>query len=199
VRTEATGLGQTNPERASGALSNTRAVAISVAGAICAIGMCVGALGPWARTPVISFSGWAGIGLPLVVLAFIALAIQILHAFLPRRTWQVICLLLGGLSLVCAIVLAILEAVLSHAGSLLAFLIARGAHKDLIASHPVSLGWGIPVLAAASFLLMIVSIVGLFGRFPEPAFSRLRSRRQLQPTEPDVPPMPGSEPDPFDY
>ena len=99
--------------------------AIAVAGALCALGMCVGALGPWARTPVISFSGWAGIGFPLVILAFVILAIQVLHGFVPRRAWLVLNLLLGAFTLVCAIVLALLESVLSRVGSLVAFIFAR--------------------------------------------------------------------------
>jgi hypothetical protein len=75
-------------------------------------------------------------------------------------------LLLGALSLVCSIILLLLESVISHAGSLIAFLVARGAHQDAFGSgHPVSLSWGIPVLATASFLLMLVCIAGLFGRF----------------------------------
>ncbi len=144
--------------------------------------MCAGALGPWARTPIISFSGWAGLGLPLVVLAFVVLVIQILHAFQPRRGWQVICLLLGAISLCCALALGILEGVLSHAGSLFAYLIARGSHRELIASHPISLGWGIPVLAASSFLLMIVSTIGLVGHYETSLTHLLRSH--ARPTSP---------------
>ena len=138
-------------------------------GIVAAAAMCVGALGPWARTPVISFSGWAGIGLPLVVLAFVALAIEVLHVFVPRRAWLVLCILVGAVNLICAIILGLLESVLSRAGSLLAFLVARGAHEDVLSSHPVTLGWGIPLLGLSAFVLMVVSIAGLFGRFSQPA------------------------------
>lgn len=148
-------------------------LAVAASACLCAVAMCVGALGPWVRTPVLNFSGWAGVGLPLVVLAFVVLAIQALHAFVPRRSWLVLSLLLGALSLVCSIVLALLESILSHTGSLLAFLFTRGTHKGVFGSgHPVSLGWGIPILAAASFLLMVVCIAGLFGRFAQPAIPR---------------------------
>jgi hypothetical protein len=154
--------------------------AISISGALCAGGMCVGALGPWVRTPVISFTGWAGIGFPLVVLAFVVLALEVLHAFVPRRMWLVLTLLLGALSLVCAIVLALIESLLAHAGSLVALVVARGAHRELFgAGHTVSLAWGIPVLAIMSFLLMLVSVAGLFGRFSVTILPRLH--RQSRP------------------
>lgn len=163
--------------------------AIAVAGALCALGMCVGALGPWARTPVISFSGWAGIGFPLVILAFVILAIQVLHGFVPRRAWLVLNLLLGAFTLVCAIVLALLESVLSRVGSLVAFIFARGTHRDLLGSgHPLTLAWGIPVLGVMSFLLMLVCVAGLFGSF---GGSLLPSalRRSSPATSPDGSPL----------
>lgn len=133
---------------------------------------------------MLTFSGWAGIGFPLVVLAFVVLAVQVLHAFVPRRAWLVLNLLLGALTLVAAIVLALLESVLSHFGSLVAFLFARGAHRDLFGSgQPVSLAWGIPVLAVMAFLLMLVCIAGLFGRF---GTVRLRALGGSKPGSPRV-------------
>jgi hypothetical protein len=148
-------------------------IAVSAIGVLSTVGMCVGALGPWAHAEVISFSGWAGIGFPLVILAFVALVLAILHAFVPRRAWLIICLLIGAVSLICAVLLMLLESLLSHAGSVVALLIARGAHRDILSSHPVTLAWGIPVLAGSSLLLCVASTAGLFGRFPESALSRL--------------------------
>jgi hypothetical protein len=95
----------------------------------------------------------------------------------PRRFWLVVCLLIGAFNLVCAIILGLLEGLLSHAGSLLSLLIARGAHKDLLSNHPVTLGWGIPVLGVAAFVLIMVSITGLFGKFSEPMVPSSLSRR----------------------
>ena len=162
----------------------------AVAGAICSAGMCLGALGPWIETPVISFDGWAGLGFPLVIVAFAVFAIQILHAFIPRRRWLVVSLLLAVLTLICAIALALLASLLSHGGTFLAVLVARGAHRDLLRRNAVSIGWGIPVLSGASAALMAVCITGLLGRSTWvglPRLQRASDRPEVTPASPEGP------------
>ena len=158
----------------------------AVVGALCAVGIAVGSLGPWARTPVISFSGWSGLGLPLVVVAFVIFTFQLVHFFVPRRSWMVLSFLLAALTLISAIALSLLEVALSHFGSLLSLVFARGGHRNLFGSgHPVTLAWGIPVMGVASFMLMVVCVAGLLMRFPNPALPR-RLRRADAPAVPDA-------------
>ena len=75
-------------------------IAGAVLGLAGGIAMVVGALGPWATTPLLVVHGWSGIGLPLIVAAAIALAAQGIHLFAPNRGWLVVSLSLGLFTLI---------------------------------------------------------------------------------------------------
>ncbi len=149
------------------------------AGAIAtAIGMLIGELGPWVTTPVITFSGWAGLGLPLAIVGVLAVVFLVLHAVMRRRSWLVLVIVLAALTLISAIAIWLLESLLSRAGSLLALVVARGTHRDLFGTgHPVSLSWGVPLMAVSAGLLLVFCVAGLFGHYPVPALPAFARRR----------------------
>jgi len=153
--------------------------------------MLAGALGPWVNAGPITFSGWAGIGLPLAIVALLALVLVVLHAAVRRRGWLVLNLFLGALGLIAAIVIWLLEGLISRAGYLLSLLVAHGTHRELFGpGHPVSLSWGIPMMGVSAAALMAVSAIGSFGRYPEsslPAFLQRRRRADPDLAEPPTP------------
>lgn len=179
-------------------------VAVSVLGSILTVMMFVGSLGPWVRTPVISFSGWAGIGFPLAVIALVALVFAVMHGVSPRRGWLIANMLLAAFTLLCVAFLAVLKTLASQSTNLAALVFARGDRDDLFEpGQSITFGWGLILLGVASLLLMVVSTIGMFGRFDRTLLGGFRDRvhrRRAQPGEvrelgPPPPRLPGSDGD----
>jgi hypothetical protein len=146
---------------------------VGVLGIAFALVMIAGALGPWAETPVVNISGWAGIGLPLVIVAFILLAFQAAFIASHRRAWLAVSALLAGLALVVALVIALVVSTLSRFGNLLALLLTRGNKRYAFgAGHPVTVGWGLYVLGGGALGLIVASSAGMFVRAPAPGEAR---------------------------
>ena len=113
---------------------------VIAAGSLAALGMAIGALGPWVRTPVISVGGWAGLRFPLVLLALVALALQVPLLLVPRLGWpgaRRSCVSLAAFA--GSVLLMILVGLVSHfSGSLVSLLLARGGDKDAFGAHDPS-------------------------------------------------------------
>jgi hypothetical protein len=125
--------------------------------------MVAGALGTWAVTPVLNVNGWAGLGFPIVIVAFALLVFQGVYIVSPNRAWLTVSLLLSALVLICAILLSILVGLLSHAGHLLAIVLTRGDHRDAFGvGRTISLGWGVYLMGVGALGLFLGSAVGMF-------------------------------------
>src|SRR3954462_13660218 len=118
------------PETRTGGEPSPTAIVVAVVGGLASLGLLGGAVGPGAGTPAISVSGWAGLGFPLLLVAFVVVGLQLLELFRPRRTWYVITAVLAAISLGASIVLLLLVSLLAHVGSLVVLLLARGHHGD---------------------------------------------------------------------
>jgi len=165
---------------AGGAESSKGHLVVAGVGGLSALGMVIGALGPWARTPLLTFSGWAGIGLPLVLISFAALALQVMYAFVPRRVWLVLSALVALVSFLGACALALIIVTLGRFSGLVELFVARGTHHNAFSGQIVSVAWGIWLFAGMSVCLGFVSVAGLFGHFDASVNSGLGFRRGVR-------------------
>lgn len=135
---------------------------LAVGGIGGAVAFAVGALGPWARTPVVSISGWALIGYPLVLAAVVVAVLLVAYVVTGHRMWLWLVTCSSLLLVVVSLLLATAVELLSDAGSLLKLILDESGKGDLLGNQDaLSVAWGVWVMCVASIALLAFAVYGL--------------------------------------
>jgi hypothetical protein len=147
--------------------------------------MLLGAIGPWVRVGPFALSGFEGVGLPLALLAALALGVSVLQLSTRRRSLFVMLGILGMLALGgCAIAWTVLK-VFSGSAHLLSLVLAGGAHEAAFESHAPTAAWGLWVLPLSAASLAASAFAGATSP------RRLAAVSSAEPPVADVfPPLP---------
>ena len=146
-----------------GRLSRGRTAAATVClAAVAAI--VVGALGPWVEVGTIfTADGWPGLGLPLIMLAGVAMAVVVLALVTGRQRLFGLVGLIGGVMLAGAGLVLLLVGALSGPGNLIALVLAPRLHAAQLQGQTVSAGLGLHCVLAAATVLTIAAIAAVLS------------------------------------
>jgi hypothetical protein len=146
--------------------------------------MLLGAIGPWVRVGRFALSGFEGVGLPVALLAGLAVGVSALQLSTQRRSLFVVLGIFGLFALGGSVVAWTLLKLFSGSAHLLSFVLARGAHRAAFESHAPSAAWGLWLLPLSAASLALSSFAGAATRaVPRP-------RSPIVDVHPSVPPAP---------
>jgi hypothetical protein len=145
--------------------------------------MLLGAIGPWVRVGPFALSGFDGVGLPLALLAGLAVGVSALQLSAQRRSLFVVLAVLGVLALGgCALAWTVLK-VFSGSAHLLSFALAGGQHEAAFQSHAPTAAWGLWLLPLSAASLVAAACAGAaMGTTPKP----MAPSRSTEPRHADV-------------
>ena len=132
-----------------------------------AVLMLLGAIGPWVRVGPFAISGFEGVGLPLALLACLAVGVSILQLSTRGRSLFAVLAVFGVLALGGSAVAWVLLKLLSGSAHLLSLLLAHGAHRTAFESHAPSAAWGLWLLPLSAASLALAAFAGASAR-PKP-------------------------------
>jgi hypothetical protein len=146
----------------------------------------LGAVGPWVRIGPFALWGFDGVGIPLALLAGVAVGISALQFWAQRRSFFVALAILGGLALGgCVIAWTVLEVFSSSAHSLL-FALGGSQHEAMFQSHVPRAAWGLWLLSLCAASLVALACSGAAMAALKPA----SARPAVSPLSDTMPPVP---------
>jgi hypothetical protein len=125
-----------------------------------AVLMLLGAVGPWVDVGQFTLSGFEGIGVPLVLLAGLAVGVSALQLSTRRRGLFMVLATLGLLALGCSAVAWALLKLFSGSAHLLSLALARGAHRAAFERHSPAAAWGLWLLPLSAASLTLSAFAG---------------------------------------
>jgi hypothetical protein len=121
----------------------------------------LGSIGPWIRVGPFALSGFAGVGIPLVVLSGLAVVVSAIQLVTQRRSLFGVLAVCGVLALGASAIAWTLLKVFAGSGHLLARALAGGQHEALFEDHVPTAMWGLWLLPPAAMLLLATACVGV--------------------------------------
>lgn len=153
---------------------------IGLLAAVTSVGMVVGSIGPWVQAATVTVHGLDGFGFFATLAALTALSLHLLYVGRHRRSLLIGALVAAVVNTAVAAFVCALVWTLSGVGTLLAWVLARGAHEGSFSDGDVvSVAWGLPLLAVCSILVAFFSLLLMAGgtRAPRTAGRRRCIRR----------------------
>jgi hypothetical protein len=167
---------------------------LAAAGAFAALGMIIGALGPWAHVSLIDYDGVEGIGVVSFGAGVVALVGNAALVFHPRRGLATAGALAAGVALIVAVAAWGLIVVFSNStGLIVAALGRRGVPKIVGSLADVSVGWGLVMTAVSA---LVVAALALLVRMDIADGSTVAPPSELDASETSIDPL-DAAPDPW--